>query len=388
MSSGGIKLTERQRLSWLRLIRSENVGPQIFHQLIARFGCAEAALAALPDLAHRGGKRRIRLSREDEVRQEFELATKNDIHFIGIGEPDYPKMLRQSHAPPPLLAVKGHLHLLREPCLGIVGGRNASAVGLRLATQFAAQLGDAGFCIISGFARGIDRAAHQAALKTGTIAAMAGGLDKIYPPENQDLYKAILAQNGALISEMPFGWEPRAKDFPRRNRLISGCSHGVLVVEAARRSGSLITARLAAEEGRLVFAIPGSPLDPNAAGSNGLIKDGAILADSPEDIVSAIAPLLSHQYKFEGQDLFEAADKTLEPAYIARDETTSGGSDDLTNAERERLLSALSLTAIDVETLSVTTDIALPRLYLGLLELELAGRLTRHQGGLVSLSLT
>jgi len=379
----GRRLTQDERLAWLRLIRSENVGPQTFHQLMTYYGSADLALAALPELAHKGGKKRIRLALQDEVMREFELADKNNIHFIGMGERDYPPLLRLAYAPPPLLGVKGNLALLREPLLGIVGGRNASAVGQRLAANFAKELGEAGLCIISGFARGIDRAAHQASLATGTIAAMAGGLDKIYPPENKELYTQILAQNGTIISEMPLGWEPRAKDFPRRNRLISGCSYGVLVVEAARRSGSLITARLAAEDGRLVFSVPGSPLDPNAAGSNGLIKEGAILADTPQEIIAAITPLLPHDGANFNEGLHEEGDDLFESSTPLK-----GSSEDLTSQERSRLLSALSLTAIDIETLSIVTELSLPRLYLGLLELELAGRLMRHRGGLVSLILT
>jgi len=385
MQNGGKRtaLTSAQLVCWLQLIRSENVGPQTFYQLLSRFGSPERALAALPDLALRGGKSKIAVASRQDAMRELEQAARHNVRFIGINEPDYPPLLRFVHAPPPLLAVKGNPAILTRHAIGLVGARNASAVGLRLAARFAKELGLADFVIISGFARGIDRAAHEASLPTGTIAVMAGGLDKIYPQENASLYTSIAAQSGALISEMPLGFEPRARDFPRRNRLIAGISHATLVVEAARRSGSLITARLAGENGRLVFAIPGSPLDPNAAGSNDLIKQGAMLVDDPQDIIDALAPMViraadDFAHDQENLGFHETGDEI---------DALAPPSPDLDEKGRQRLVRALSVTPIDVETLAIAADLTLPQLYLGLLELDLAGRLLHYAGGLVAINL-
>ncbi len=289
----GMRLSDSQRLSWLRLIRSENVGPATFRDLIAHCGSAADALEMLPELVRRGGGGRpIRIASLEDAEREMHAAAKMGAVFIGIGEPDYPRCLRQSDNPPPLVAVKGNPEVFRLPPVAIVGARNASLVGIKFARTIARELGEAGYAIISGLARGIDAAAHEASLDHGTVAAMAGGLDHPYPPENLNLYKAIPERNGAVISEMPFGWEPRARDFPRRNRIIAALSLGLVVVEAAERSGSLISARLAAELGRIVFAVPGSPLDPRAKGTNGLLKNGAIVTTSTDDIITALTPLV------------------------------------------------------------------------------------------------
>jgi len=374
-------LTQEQLCSWLQLIRSENVGPQTFHQLLSRFGTPEQALKALPELALRGGKAKIAIASRVSVERELEQAARHNIRFITMKDADYPPLLRLVHAPPPLLAVKGDRAILTRNAIGLVGSRNASAVGQRLAAQFAKGLGQAGFVIISGLARGIDAQAHRSSLETGTIAVLAGGLDKIYPPEHEGLYRDIEKQGGAIVSEMPLGAEPRARDFPRRNRLIAGIGFGTLVVEAARRSGSLITARLASENGRLVFAVPGSPLDPNAQGCNDLIKQGAILVDKPQDIVDEITPMLTRQQALgadEFQDSFsfhEGEAEELVPSLP------------LDDRGRARLRQALSPTPIDAETLAVAAELSLPQLYLGLLELDLAGRLLHYDGGYVSLNL-
>jgi len=372
-------LSQHERLCWLQLIRSENVGPQTFHQLLARFGTAAQALAHLPELARRGGKKQITVASRDAAERELEQAARQQVRFISMGDADYPPLLRHVNAPPPLLAVKGNRSILTRHTIGIVGARNASAVGLRLVTQFAKELGEAGFVIISGFARGIDRAAHQASLQTGTIAVMAGGLDKIYPPENSALYKDIEAQGGVLISEMPLGFTPRAQDFPRRNRLIAGISLGTLIVEAARRSGSLITARLAGENGRLVFVVPGSPLDPNAAGGNDLIKQGAMLVDKAQDIIDELAPMMGR-----GQDVAGQEDLTF--GFHEEAAENFAAAPVLDDKGRQRLVQALSLTPIDMETLGIAADLSLPQLYLGLLELDLAGRLLHYEGGHISLN--
>ncbi len=288
----GIALTDRQRIAWLRLIRSDNVGPSTFRDLINHFGTAEAALAALPDLSLRGGAMRaIRIASADDAERELEQAHRLGARFVGIGEPDYPPALRQIEAAPPLIAVKGNLSVSTQPSVGIVGSRNASISGAKFAAMIARDAGRAGYVVTSGLARGIDTAAHRASLETGTIAVLAGGLDKPYPPENLGLLDELTRGNGIALSEMPFGWEPRARDFPRRNRLIAGVSLGVVVIEAAERSGSLITARMAADFGRLVFAVPGSPLDPRCAGTNGLLKQGAIVTTSAEDVLQALSPI-------------------------------------------------------------------------------------------------
>lgn len=284
----GVVLTERQRIAWLRLIRSDNIGPATFRDLINHFGSAEAALAALPELSARGGATRaIRIASEGEAHRELEAAHRFGARFVGIGEPDYPQALKQIDGAPPLLAVKGTLAAAKRPAVGIVGSRNASIAGAKFAAMVARDCGRAGYTVVSGLARGIDTSAHRASLDTGTIAALAGGLDQPYPPENIGLLEEITGGNGLAVSEMPFGWEPRARDFPRRNRLIAGIGLGLVVIEAAARSGSLITARLAGEFGRLVFAVPGSPLDPRCHGTNGLLKDGASIVTAPADVVEA-----------------------------------------------------------------------------------------------------
>ena len=245
----------------------------------------------MPELSRRGGSARaIKVASVADAEAELEAARKFGAVFIGIGEPDYPPALRRIDGAPPLIAATGDLSLATQVSVGIVGARNASVSGAKMAARMARELGAAGYAIVSGMARGIDAAAHRASLEGGTIAALAGGLDQPYPPENLDLYREICSGKGLAISEMPMGWEPRARDFPRRNRLIAGIGLGLVVIEAAQRSGSLITARRAADFGRLVFAVPGSPLDPRAAGTNGLLKEGAIVTTESRDVIEALAP--------------------------------------------------------------------------------------------------
>lgn len=373
----GIALTERQRIAWLRLIRSDNVGPATFRDLINHFGTAEAALAALPELSRRGGSTRpIRIASEADAIRELETARRLGATFIGIGEPDYPPALRQIDGAPPLLAARGDLSATRLAYVGIVGSRNASIAGVKFATLIARELGRAGYGIISGLARGIDTAAHRASLDTATIAAMAGGLDRPYPPENTALLEDICNRRGLAISEMPFGWEARARDFPRRNRLIAGVALGVAVIEAASRSGSLITARLAGEFGRLVFAVPGSPLDPRCHGTNGLLKDGAIVTTGPEDILQALAPIA-------GVDN-AAPPQADEPAGEEEEKVLQTPP---TENERTRIVDALGPTPVEIDDIIRHTGLPAPAVYLVLLELDIAGRLHRHTGGLVSLSM-
>jgi DNA processing protein len=268
-------LTDDQRLAWLRLVRSENVGPRTFFYLFNRFGSADAALSALPDLARRaGGSRQHRICSIETARRELDAIAYAGARLIAFGEPDYPALLREIYDPPPVITVAGNLTVLARADLAIVGARNASALGITFAGRIARDLAATGAAIVSGLARGIDAAAHKATLETGTVAVLAGGLNRIYPTENQPLADAI-RERGALVAESPMDFAPRGIDFPRRNRIVAGLSRAVVVIEAAERSGSLITARLALDGGREVFAAPGFPLDPRSAGCNRLIRDGA-----------------------------------------------------------------------------------------------------------------
>ncbi|WP_336276918.1 DNA-processing protein DprA [Bartonella sp. CB178] len=384
----GIPLTDRQRLNWLRLLRSENIGSISFRNLIDHYKTAENALAALPELSRKGGIcRPIKIATLKDTEKEMQEAEKLGVRFVGIGEPEYPEFLRVTEASPPLIAVKGNFSIFQKPSVGIVGSRNASAAGKKLTAQFSHFLGSAGFTIVSGLARGVDSVAHQASLQTGTVAVMAGGIDYIYPSENKKLYEDIINNGGAIVSEMPISWKPRATDFPRRNRIIAGLSLGLLVVEAAMRSGSLITARQAAEMGRLIFAIPGSPLDPRSVGTNKLIKDGALLTTHPSDVIESLTPLVpgaaGTQLNFFGENPSPRPQESVQNAF--KPEAPSPlpvGNDE----ERAAVLSSLSTTPIDLDTLSVHSGVSLQNLYLLLVELDLAGKLIRHSGGYVSLS--
>lgn len=368
----GVVLTEAMRLAWLRLIRSENVGPATFRDLINRYGTAAAALEALPELAARGG-RRIVVCGEAAAAEEMARAEKLGARFVCLGEPDYPQHLRSVEYAPPVLAVMGDAACFDRPALAIVGARNASLSGIKLTRMFATGVGEAGYVVVSGLARGIDAAAHDAALHTGTIGVFAGGLDRPYPQENRPLMRRIVDTGGALVSEMPFGWTARAIDFPRRNRLVAGLALGLLVVEAALRSGSLISARLAGELGRLVFAVPGSPLDPRAAGANRLIRDGAILACDASDILEALSPLAGHDTAPEDGTLDEPA--------------SDGGRDEPSRSERERIVECLGPTPVAIDEIIAHIGASAGAVQLVILELDLAGRLERHPGGMVSLLL-
>ncbi len=284
----GFALTDQQRFDWLRLIRTDSVGPRTFRSLVNRFGGAGAALSALPELASRAG-RAIILPSVAEIEREFEQSRRLGIRFVALGEPGYPPALAAMATAPPLIAVRGLASALQRPMVSLVGSRNASGLGLKFTERLARELGEAGFVVVSGLARGIDTAAHRASLATGTVAVLAGGHGQIYPPQNEPLVEELITA-GAAISELPFTMEPRAHDFPRRNRIVAGLSIGVVVVEAARKSGSLITARLANEEGRTVFAVPGSPLDPRAEGTNDLIHAGARICRSAQDVITELAP--------------------------------------------------------------------------------------------------
>lgn len=392
----GAYLTDEQRIDWLRLIRSENVGPRTFRTLVNRYGGAGAALQALPELAQRSGRARLKVASREEAEREIALAARLGARFIAMGEPDYPKTLRAVDTAPPLIGVRGSADILAKPSVAIVGSRNASAAGLTFAERLSRQLGEAGYVVISGLARGIDTRAHRATLKTGTVAVLAGGHDRIYPSENEPLLRAIVEEGGAIVSEMPFGWEPRGRDFPRRNRIVSGLSYGVVVVEAARRSGSLITARFALEQGREVFAVPGSPLDPRAEGTNDLIRDGAILCAGVEHITAVLDPLIATgprldmsaeepQRMADSQELWDELDLPeiprapvgLVPQEAGFAEPAREGHPDLTQL--------LGPSPIAIDDLARQSGLPVRSVQMALLELEVAGRLERHGGNAVSL---
>ena len=369
MAKQGVSLSDRQRIDWLRLIRTPNVGPRSFRELINRYGGARAALDALPGLARRGGGA-VTIYPQADAERELRAAAACGARFVALGEPDYPPWLQALDDAPPVVAIRGVDEVFMRPPVAIVGSRNASAVGLKFAERIARDLGAAGFAIVSGLARGIDAAAHRGSLASGTVAVLAGGHDRIYPSEHVGLLEQIL-DHGAAISEMPFGWEPRARDFPRRNRLISGLAAGVVIVEAAKRSGSLITARLAGEQGREVFAVPGSPLDPRAEGTNGLIKQGATLVTEAADVIAALQPILG---RAEDPPAREPEDAAADPL-----------AQDLSSDQRSRIIDLLGPVPTALDDLIRLSDASPSVVRTVLLELELAGRLERHGGGRVSL---
>ncbi|SLN44174.1 DNA-processing protein DprA [Oceanibacterium hippocampi] len=364
-------LGPRQRLDWLRLSRSENVGPVTFRQLLARYGDAAAALDALPELARRGGlKRRIRVPARAEIEAEAAALEALGGHLLALPDSYYPKALRAIDDAPPVLSVRGHPELLGRRLFAIVGARNASAAALRFTRAIAAELGEAGLVIVSGLARGHDAAAHEAALASGTIGVLGGGIDIVYPRENAGLYERM-AESGCLVAEQPLGTQPQASHFPRRNRLISGLSLGVLVVEAALRSGSLITARMAADQGREVFAVPGSPLDPRARGCNGLIRDGATLVEGAGDVLA----VLNAVARPAGADQDGADFAGPAPAAVA---------EDALSRHRPTIVEKLGATPVDVDELVRQCQVPPAIILTVLLELELAGRLERHPGNRVT----
>lgn len=366
-----VRLTDAQRLDWLRLIRTENVGPRTFRALINQYSGAAKAIENLSDLARRGGRSDLRILSRTEAEAEMSAAKRHGVRFIAIGEEEYPARLRETDDAPPLLAVRGQVQTLAREGIAIVGARNASAAGMRFAATLAREIGEAGFVVVSGLARGIDSAGHTASLATGTIAVLAGGHDRIYPSEHFGLVEEIV-KTGAAVSEMPMGWEPRARDFPRRNRIIAGMVSGIVVVEAAERSGSLITARLALEMGREVFAVPGSPLDPRSSGTNRLIKQGATVVTSSEDVIEAIKPIIRRALP---------PAPMREPSSADQSEPVAGSSDDV----RREILRLLSPTPVSPDELARLAQVQPAAVQIVLLELELAGRVERHGGGLVSL---
>ncbi len=398
MISGARDLDDAEKIDWLRLIRSENVGPRTFKTLLERNGSAAAALRALPALARKATSRSIKICSIADAEAEWNRARKLNIRFVALCEAAYPEALRAIDAPPPLLAVAGRLDVPARPVVGIVGSRNASATGLIFTERLARGLGEAGYVVASGLARGIDVKAHMASLETGTVAVLAGGHDHIYPSEHEALARRI-CERGALISEMPLGWEPRARDFPRRNRIVSGLSLGVIVVEASRRSGSLITARFANEQGREVFAVPGSPLDPRAEGTNDLIRQGATLCTSVEDVVSALAarrdggealgespgdaqdaePLWDELDLF-GDEPREVPASSGRVSHMAEDAPVA----DLAAEPSITIAALLGPAPVSVDELIRASGLAPRAVQAALVELELDGTASRHDGNRVS----
>ncbi len=391
-------LDDAQRLAWLRLWRSENVGPALFYQLIDRLGSAAAALQALPELAQRGGRKKpVRLCPAQQAEKELEQLARLGARLVARGEAGYPPLLAHSAAPPPLLAMRGDMAAGLQPLVGIVGARRASAAGCTIARSMAATLAAEGYGVVSGLALGIDAAAHEGALAAraeqtsaaGTVAVLACGIDVPYPRAHAGLMERIAAEGGLLISEMPPGTGPKRELFPRRNRLVAGMSLGVVVVEAARRSGSLITARLAAEEGREVMAVPGSPLEPRAAGCNHLLREGAVLVRHADDVAEVLAREAAQLKVALGEpppplpravaavDVVEATDKTTPPPQ----EASPALPPDPPASLREKLLALLGASPVHQDELLRASDADPAEVLAALMELELAGEIVRAPDG-------
>ena len=355
------------RLAWLRLARSRNVGPASFRRLLGRYGEAEAALEALPGLAARGGAPKYQPCSRRQGEQEIERALEIGATMLRLGEDGYPKRLAEIADPPPFLWALGDVSLAEQDAIAVVGARNASSLGLAMARRLASELGARGYVVASGFARGVDAAAHQAAIETGTIAVMAGGVDYVYPKENASLH-FLIRERGLILSEAPIGLTPQGRHFPRRNRIVSGLSRGVALIEAAARSGSLITARFALEQGREAMAVPGSPLDARADGCNELIRAGAALirnADDVEEALSAPRTLTLHE----------------EPSVFTPQEAFDEPPPDL--AARAQAL--LGPSAIEADVLARDLSVHPALLAEALIEMEIAGVIERRAGGGVAL---
>jgi len=370
------ELDPQERLDWLRLARTETVGPVTFYALLRRFGSARAALDALPQLS-----RPVTAMTRREAEAELTALDRLGASLVCWGEPDYPATLAAVEDAPPILTVLGNRDLLQAPCVAIVGARNASANGRRIARELAAGLGEEGVVVVSGMARGIDAAAHLGSLDTGSVAVVAGGADIVYPEENRGLYDA-LCERGAIVAELPLGTEPLARHFPRRNRIISGMARGVVVVEAAVKSGSLITARFALEQGREVFAVPGSPLDPRSRGCNDLLRNGATLTESAADILTQLGPLLHREMPPP-----RTRERTSQPRLplISAAPNLPARPQIPADAALELLVEKLSPTPVAVDELVRQCHLSAASIATLLLELELAGRIERHPGNLVSL---
>ncbi|HXS06503.1 MAG TPA: DNA-processing protein DprA [Rhizomicrobium sp.] len=365
-----IVLDRAAKLAWLRLARTPQIGPVTFASLIARFGTAERALEEIPHLAQRGGAKSFVLPPKEDIARELDLLEAIGGRMIASCETAFPPGLTALDPPPPVISLFGQAHLLQQDMVAVVGARNASALARKFAWSLSRDLSEAGLVVASGLARGIDSAAHEAALDAGTVAVVAGGVDIVYPPENESLYRAI-AERGVVLSEMRLGEAPQARHFPRRNRLISGLARGVVVVEAAEHSGSLITANYALEQNREVFAVPGSPLDPRSKGANRLIREGAILTEGAEDVLAVLRPIIASGFREPSRD-------TLTPPAI--DFEAEAEADRIRPAIEE----ALGVTPVEIDELIRQTRASAGAVLTVILELELAGRCRRHPGNRVS----
>lgn len=364
-------LNEDERLSWLRLIRSEGIGPITFHRLLQRFKTIDAALRAAPELAKRGGRAApLQLASKENAEKEMAALARMGGFMLGSCEPDYPALLREIDDAPPIISLLGQRALLPKRMIAMVGSRNASLNGKQFTQRLARDCGQVGFIIVSGLARGIDTAAHQGALMGGTIAVVAGGIDVVYPEENKNVYDEI-RQKGLVIAESPFGTPPTKQHFPKRNRIISGLCEGVVVVEAVQQSGSLITARMALEQGREVFAVPGSPLDPRAKGNNGLLREGATLVENVQDILNGLG-----NRKIKGLG---------EPAHSFDEAETAEAKEADVAKARAAILAVLGPVPVHMDALIRETGLPTPLILAALLELELAGKTERQPGQLVAL---
>ncbi|MEK7265207.1 MAG: DNA-processing protein DprA [Pseudomonadota bacterium] len=369
-------LSHSERLDWLQLIRTENIGPITFARLLTRFGSARAAIDALPSIASKAGRKLpLRAAGRGDAEREIERAAKSGARAIASCEADYPLALTDIADAPPIIYVRGHSGLFAKPAIAIIGARNASGVGRKIARALAESLGAHGFVVVSGLARGIDGAAHEAALKSGTIAVVAGGVDVVYPPEHAELTN-LIAEQGVVLSEQPPGAEPTARDFPRRNRIISGLSRGVVVVEAATKSGTLITARFALEQGREVFAVPGSPLDPRCQGANRLIRDGATLVQTGDDIIEALAAQV-RMVEEPPRGFLEWAPSDPE-----------GASPKEAMRIRDQLKETLSFTPLHRDEILREIDAPASLVIDALVDLVLAGEAEEHSGGRFTLKET
>lgn len=366
-------LSDRERFNRLRLARTESIGPVTFRQLLGRYGSASAALDALPSLAARSGrKKRFQICPADTAEEEREALHALGGRHLVFGDPDYPAPLAAIDDAPMVLSLIGDISMLCRDGIAIVGARNASTNGRNFARRLAEDLGESGLVIISGLARGIDAAAHTGALEHATVAVLGGGVDVQYPRENAALHDAI-AGKGLLVSEVPCGIQPQARHFPRRNRIISGLSLGVIVVEAALRSGSLITARLAGEQGRDVFAVPGSPLDPRCKGTNDLIRKGALLTETAEDVLTELAPVRGRATTRSPAQP-NSAGKT---ATAAPDETVPADA-------RDRIGQMIGPTPLSIDDIVRDSGLPINLVWSVLLELELAGHIERQPGNLIA----
>ena len=375
-----------ERFARLRLARSRNVGPRTYFHLLNRFGSAERALDAMPDLAARGGTANYEVCPVELAAAEMAAGERTGAVLLQSGDPDYPPMLAAIDPAPPVLWVMGDVAIFQKRAIAIVGARNASALGGRTARRLARELAATGRIIVSGLARGIDTAAHEASLGTGTIAVLPGGLDEIYPPENVALAERI-AKDGALVSEVPFGTMPTSRHFPRRNRLISGLAEGVVLVEAAARSGSLITARFALEQGREAMACPGAPEDPRAAGCNQMIREGGALVRHAGDIEEALAAPQARGFAEGGESYHFDADlfgeESMRDDYDALADFDEDGRD-TDEVLAEQILELLGPTPVEVDEVARLCGASPGELSLAILELDLAGRIEILPGGMIA----